>query len=443
MDDAVRARLFNACQPGEALPVNDPRYVELDESTDEGPTVRGRSWVTQLARRIAYSAEPVCEYFTGLPGSGKTTALLRLASRLESEGFLPVLVRGDLWFQTTAPIDVPDLWTVIVWRLEAAVLALEGVDEDRALHDGYLTRFWVWLTRTEVGVPKFEVGGVDPVKTNLVLEFRDNPALREQMRLRVRMGLPTFLDDARREITALDARARAAGRPRGIAVLVDSLERLRGASSNWHAVLDSAEALFAGGGTYVKLPVPVVYTVPPALVTLRTMRNLHFLPMIKRWERDGREWEPGFAAAARVVRRRVAPAHLAELLGPTSQEARLRQLISWSGGYPRELLRLVQNALLEDRVDDQILLRMRNDLVEEYRQRIPAEAFPWLARVAHERYATLERDDQRRLAEGLLLDNAVLRYANDEPWFDLHPAVRLIPGVQQAIEALRPSRGLT
>lgn len=441
MDDKVRAKLFNACQPGEALDVDDERYVELDAPVAGRPAVRGRNWVTHLARRIAYSDEPVCEYFTGLPGSGKTTAILRLADRLETEGFLPVVVRGDLWFQTTAPMDVPDLWTVIVWQVEAAVLALEGGDPARALHDGYLTRFWSWLTRTEVGVPKFEAGAVDPLKTNLVLEFRDNPTLREQMRRRVHMALPTFLDDARRELSSLNDRARASGRARGLVVLVDSLERMRGSSSNWQAVLDSAEALFAGGGHYVRLPMPVVYTVPPALVTLRAMRNMHFLPMIKLWARDGTPWEPGFRAAQELVERRITPAQLAELFGPTSAKARVRRLIEWSGGYPRELLRLLQNALLEDKVDDATLLRLRNDLVEEYRQRIPAEAFDWLARVAVERYATLERDDQRRLAEGLLLDNAVLRYANDEPWFDLHPVVREIPGVQKAIERARASKG--
>jgi hypothetical protein len=258
------------------------------------------------------------------------------------------------------------------------------------------------------------------------------------MRLKVRQSLPTFLEEARGELRNLDVRARSAGRKRGVVVIVDSLERLRGNSSNWREVLDSAEAIFAAGGQYVRLPLHAVYTVPPALVTLRTMRGLHFLPMIKLQERDGAEWEPGYLAAVELVERRIERRYLNELFGATQREARLRELIRWSGGYPRELLRLLQNALVEDRVDDETLRRLKNDLTEEYRQRIPSEAFEWLARVAVERYATLERDEQRHLVDGLILDNAVLRYANSEAWFDLHPAVRAIPGVAQAIAKRKP-----
>lgn len=438
MDDQLRARLFNACQPGDALAAGDARYVALDEETPTHPPVRGRNWAKTIARRIELSDDPVCEFFTGLPGSGKTTELERLAERLGKEGFLPVLIRGDRWLQTTAPLDIPDLWTVIVWQVETAVLTLEGGDPAKALHDGYLTRFWSWLRRTEVGATKFDVGSVDPAKTNLVLEFRDNPTLREQMRFKVRQSLPTFLEEARGELRNLDVRARSAGRKRGVVVIVDSLERLRGNSSNWREVLDSAEAIFAAGGQYVRLPLHAVYTVPPALVTLRTMRGLHFLPMIKLQDRDGAEWEPGYLAAVELVERRIERRYLNELFGAPQREARLRELIRWSGGYPRELLRLLQNALVEDRVDDETLRRLKNDLTEEYRQRIPSEAFEWLARVAVERYATLERDEQRHLVDGLILDNAVLRYANSEAWFDLHPAVRAIPGVAQAIAKRKP-----
>jgi len=383
----------------------------------------------------------MCEFFTGLPGSGKTTELARLARRLEGKGFLPVLIRGHEWLQTTAPIELPDLWTVIVWQVEGAVLALEGKDPKEFLQDGYLTRFRNWLTRTEVGASKLNFGATDPgsaTKTNLIVEFRDNPTLREQMRLNVRQRLSTFLDEARAELVSFEVRAKAAGRARGIVVIFDSLERLRGSSANWREVLDSAEALFASGAHYVRLPVHAVYTVPPALVTLRTMRGLHFLPMIKLQTREGAEWAEGFEAARSLVEHRVPRPYLNELFGAPSCEMRLKEVIRWSGGYPRELLRLLQNLLIEERIDDSAMRRVWNDLVQEYRLRIPSEAFPWLARVGVERYSTLENDEQRRLAEGLILDNAVLHYANDSGWFDLHPAVREIPGVQAEMAKLTP-----
>lgn len=100
------------------------------------------------------------------------------------------------------------------------------------------------------------------------------------------------------------------------------------------------------------------------------------------------------------------------MFGPTSAKARLRELIAWSGGYPRDLLRLLQNAIVEERIDDETLARLKGDVTDEYRLRIPAESFEWLARVAAEQDATPESDEPRRIVEGLILDNAVLRYAN-------------------------------
>jgi hypothetical protein len=37
----------------------------------------------------------------------------------------------------------------------------------------------------------------------------------------------------------------------------------------------------------------------------------------------------------------------------------------------------------------------------------------------------------------LLQNNAILRYQNDQDWFDIHPAVRQIPGVREEIERQR------
>jgi len=70
---------------------------------------------------------------------------------------------------------------------------------------------------------------------------------------------------------------------------------------------------------------------------------------------------------------------------------------------------------------------------DQYRKLIPTSAFAWLAQVATEQYWTLETDEHRAIADQMLSNNAVLRYLNDRDWFDLHPAVREIPGVAEAI----------
>jgi hypothetical protein len=50
-----------------------------------------------------------------------------------------------------------------------------------------------------------------------------------------------------------------------------------------------------------------------------------------------------------------------------------------------------------------------------------------------QQYLVLDGDANREIADRLLQNNAVLRYLNDQDWFDIHPAVRRIPGVSEAI----------
>lgn len=80
--------------------------------------------------------------------------------------------------------------------------------------------------------------------------------------------------------------------------------------------------------------------------------------------------------------------------------------------------------------------RIFNELKDAYRKVVSADAFEWLAGVAKAQYLTVLNDDHRQIADQMLLNNVVLRYVNANDWFDLHPAVAEIPGVQQARAAL-------
>jgi hypothetical protein len=67
---------------------------------------------------------------------------------------------------------------------------------------------------------------------------------------------------------------------------------------------------------------------------------------------------------------------------------------------------------------------------------VPADAFAWLAQLAADKFLTAQSDSHRQIADQMLQNNAVLRYVNDNAWFELHPAVAEIPGVRAACAAL-------
>lgn len=86
MDLKTLQKYYNRCNPEEALGPDDERYVDIDSLGSPDERIRGENWVNRLARQIELSGNnPVCKYFTGLRGSGKSTELKRLAARLEDK----------------------------------------------------------------------------------------------------------------------------------------------------------------------------------------------------------------------------------------------------------------------------------------------------------------------------------------------------------------------
>ena len=433
MDPSSRRTYYNKCHPFDTLEPGDERYVNIDAIDPEHP-VRGEDWVARLAGRIQLSDRPVYELFTGLPGSGKSTELRRLVQRLQANhGLLPVLIDGEDAIDLSNPIDVPDIYFAILYYTDAKVLELEGKSTTAAMREGYLLRFWNWITTTDVNFKQAEFAVADVAK--LVVELKDRPSLREQVRRAVAAHLPRFLDEAHDELRQLELRATKLGFG-GLAVIFDSLEKLRGTSTNWNAVMESAERIFGSGASYLRLPVHVLYTIPAALTVRLRLDAVHFLPMIKLQQRNGDRFEPGIDAAYMIATQRVPMTALREIFGEKN-EARLDRVVAWSGGYPREIVRLLQLYLgtpmekwpLSESDFDRVL----NQIADDYRKIVGTSAYEWLARVAVQQYLVLEGDADREIADRLLQNNAVLRYLNDRDWFDIHPAVRQIPGVIEEI----------
>jgi hypothetical protein len=432
MDLRERRLYYNRCKPEEALGPEDERNLDVDRFGTV--RVRGINWVDRLAEPVELSTDPVLLLFSGLRGSGKSTELLRLSQRLShprGANLLPVYIDALEILDTAGTVDIPDIIASVVHSAEECLLRAEGKDAAQALQEGYLTRLWTWLTRTGIDPKQAEYS--IPGGLKLILEMKTRPTLRQRVRSVIAAYLTAFLEDARKELNRLNDRAVRLGHA-GLAVIFDSLEKLRGTSTNWGEVLDSAERVFAGGAPYLRLPVHVIYTVPPALLG-RCIEHVEFIPMIKLRERDGSPYPPGIASARELIRKRVPDAALEKLLGRKAED-RLKELIMWSGGYPREIIRLLRRILEVPKppLSKADFQRLWDELCDEYRKFVPEDAFPWLARVASEQYLAIRTEADRQVADLMLNNNAVLRYLNENDWFDLHPAVREIPGVQAALQ---------
>jgi hypothetical protein len=434
MDLSTLQRFYAACRD-EALAPDDPRNVDIDSAPG---CPRGERWIERLAEPIWLEPKkPAKLFFTGLPGSGKSTELRRLVARLADPELklLAVLVDAETELDLTHELDVPDLLAVLIHKVERAVLTAEGRDPDDALRDGYLTRLRVWLANTglalnEVGV---SVGADGPVKAELSLtaEMKTKPDFRKEVRGRIANHLATFLADARKALLALHERAIAAGYG-GICAIFDSLEKLRGTSENWNAVLHSAERVFSGGAPYLDVPIHVIFTLPAALFLRLRGVQVDFMPVVKLRHKDGSPAPAGKAAVRSLIRKRLPDDVLQEMLGPTF-ENHVDEILEQSGGYPREVVFALQY-LLECYASvlrygsglppERQLKRRFNEIVERFRVCVYKEDYAWLRAVAAGKALVANNDEHCSTVGRALTNNVVLKYVNDDHWWDLHPAVR-------------------
>ena len=180
MDPATRKRLYNAFEPYQPLEPGHAFNLDIDQVQ---PEVRGYRWAGRLANKVVLSSAPAQVFFSGLRGSGKSTELRRMAAQLAAPGperRLAAMVDAKESIDLHNAIDVPDLLAALVHGAEVAVLVAEQKDPEAALEEGYLSRLWTWLTKTDVELKEAEYQ--IPSGPKLVAEMKSRPSLRQRLR---------------------------------------------------------------------------------------------------------------------------------------------------------------------------------------------------------------------------------------------------------------------
>lgn len=431
----VLRRWVRNCDPARPCAPDDPFYVALDE----GDPVRGapgRSPVDELQHVLDLS-DPLGEsgqLFTSFPGSGKTTEFRRLARRLESDPAVPtrvVFVDFEEYLNHYTPVSVTDVLRVLAWSLDRAAILAEGGDPDRG--PSYLTRL-AELLGSEV---KLASVGWDQ-GASILFELRDNPSFRQKVEAALAQRFQAFARDAQKAMTAAVARLRAATSAERIVVLCDGLEKISPMNEDQRPELEaSAETLFLQNARYLQPPCHVIYTYPFWL-SLQTVglgalyqREPVLLPMVKIAEPDGRDYAPGLAKLTEVVARRV---DVPRAFGTVE---RLLPLVRASGGYPRGLVQLVRETLIQARsfpVPPEDVEAVLDRFAEDYTNVIRSTDVELLATVART-HAVPHGDDAEVAHFGRLLTRwLVLAYRDGHRWYDVHPLARRAPALRERLD---------
>jgi hypothetical protein len=415
-------KYYSNCNPDKSFGPSDVRYLDIDNYEIDGkkPYVRGRSWANDIASKIEISDdEYVCEYFTGYSGSGKTTVLNNICSKLDFEEFYPIYIDGTDFLDLNDSIEIVEIYTVMILNISKGVAALLGKDSDGYLNEReYFKRFWDFLTKTDVLIKRIEI---DNDWGKLVADIKENRSFRTQIRQVLVDNFSTFKNDVFQELDRLNKIVKQK-RSGGIVVIFDSLEKNKGLSSNFDDVLDASEKLFRNRDN-LKLPIHTIYTLPTPLST--KIPNINFLPVIRVINKKGEKNSDAYKILKTMIEKRVPKVALEEIFGKDYEEY-IDKIIEYSGGYIRDILRVLRGVILvrDYPISSDILDLELISIENEFQEFISISYIKFLKKIQDSKEFISSDDDEQIIADRLFDLHAILRYRNHQLWYDLHPAVK-------------------
>ena len=410
----------------EALSDQDPRYVDSQEARGSEKTF------TRLARKFGWDPASNAFFapyekhilFFGHIGIGKTTELRRYALQLNaSRRFYVVEV------DVLAKLDRNNLqYTEVLMAMAETLL-------ERLHGDGFvlgaealepLQRWFGNVVETQATTKELsaelktvaEGGGGIPGLIKLLATFtaafKTGSSQKSEWRREIRNDFTSLALAFNTLIRLAEAQLARKGRAEQLLFLIDGTDKMRGEDTQQFFVQD-AEQLLA-------IKTLVIYTAPLHLkYDGRLGGKLDadiVLPMMKLYERDGGRFEAGWRTMRRLLLLRADRCLFAS-------DAEVDRLVEFSGGHPRELLRLLKLCceLAEDRIDASVVQTAIEKLAADYRYFLKPADYA-LLRTIDSNPVDGGNDEQ---AQELLHRLALLQY-NDGTWRRSHPVVRTLEG---------------
>lgn len=358
--------------------------------------------------------------FTGQPGSGKSTELLRLRKELLTKRCKVFYCDMNDWLNLNEPVT---LSSFLVALLSAWVDQLHTVHAQRAPAE----RLFAFFTKTRLIPSSLSLTVGAPLKAQLQFALQSDADFRAALEQNLRNQLSSIVNQAHELVAEIIRDICAAGEK--CVLLADSLEKIQGFGEKADAVYESVQRLFVSEGAALRLPgAHVVYSVSPYLLEQNSQLaasmgvgvvvNMPSVHVLKRESTD--DDTDGIDAVCKVVEKRFA--RWAEVL----TRPQLERMAKYTGGDLRDFLRAIRIAITADVA----ALPLPDQEVDYALQQvgpsrnIPAEHLRWMASVQTSHLAELGGDITGRVLQRYLASKHVLAYLNGQNWYAVHPMLR-------------------
>lgn len=404
------------------LEPGDPVYVA---QINQGPS----DAIEEIATEIDWQEGGGVCLFTGQRGTGKSTELKRLKSKLEDIG--AVVFYADLaeFLLLSKEVEISDFLISVAGAMSEQVATRYGRSPGNR---SYWERLGVFL-QSKIIIKEFSA---KLPALDIKAELKNDPDFKRTVQEAARGHVAQLVQEAHEFMAEAVAYVRAQHNNPDLKVvlLVDSVERIRGVGNEAMRVYESVRNLFFGHAEHLKIPLlHVVYTIPPYLSVLASgagilmggavTRRLVSTHIFKDRCRD--EDPAGLRVLRTVIERRYQ--HWQQIFEP----ATLDKLAISSGGDLREFFRLIRLCLPAVRDEAQLPLKVESVKHAENSARnemlpIPAEHLIWLKKITQTHDTCLARDGDLPTLAHFLDNRLVLNYRNGTDWYDIHPLLRNI-----------------
>lgn len=410
----------------------ETRYVPLQES--------GRGAIDEIFAAIDLHVDTTTQLLSGPNGSGKTTELLRLKGKLERTGFTVAIIDILQFVNRSAPIDVTDC------LLAMALGASERLPRPKPDGDGFGTRFVEFLKRFSITIDAGPVSaslsedsiglsaaGVG-VEVALKREMKNSESFVEELRHKLAFQIGNLYNEIAgyfQQVVAADRAANPASR--GVVLIVDSLEKLRGTQDNDEQVQASVERLFVHHSDKLRFEsLHAVYTVPTYLLftspgALPYDGRVQPVPIPQVRNRKGQIDDHARESVTELVDVVAKRIPWPELLGdPTN----LDTVIAASGGHLRDLFQILHQIITQAYgrrvrlpVDATDINDALNAVAHSFSS-VTREKAEFLRTVAAAGGIIAPAETDVHLMARLMDTHMLLAHLNDQDWYEVHPLAR-------------------
>jgi hypothetical protein len=434
---AEAARQLDFSEP---LEFNDPRYVD----TEKG---RGVVNYNQLFKKMGFDINSTPDVslpesghtlFCGHIGCGKSTELRKLGERLNRSGLFYVVFVDVALELDTNNLQYPDLLMSLANRL------LENLKKDDIdINPVFLTKLQSWFnekivqsettksfaTELKTGIEvKAEIPFLAKLFGKVTNSLKMGTTYKEALRLVIKNHVTEFADAFHLLINAVESETKKKGLAEKVLFIVDGTDKLSGKDSVSFFIEDANQLKSIKAHFLYGAPIHLIYSANQ----VQQRFKYFILPMIKINAKDGTKIRDGYEVMREIVLRR-ADVSLFENPGTFETPGTIDKIIEYSGGSPRELMRVLKNAYLfaEDKFTEAAVSEGINRLASEYKRMFAfkdASYFRILAAIDN----GIDVDRGSEKVEFLLFNLALFEY--DDFFLRSHPVIRLLEAYKRAVE---------